>query len=66
MKKRNRRTVIMAHVKLAPLTEHILEQMGEEGNDIRKRLTLFYRQRASQNCCHLGNIKTIPLNPKGH
>jgi hypothetical protein len=46
MKKRNKRTVIMAHMELAPLTEHILAQMGQEGADLRKRLKVFYRQRA--------------------
>jgi hypothetical protein len=46
MKKRNRRTVIMANVKLAPLTEQILNQMGPEGADIRKRLKIFYGKRS--------------------
>lgn len=51
MKKRNKRTDILAHVELAPITEQILAQMGQEGADIRKRLTVFYRQRASKNHC---------------
>ncbi len=46
MKKRNRRTDIMARVELAPLTEQILAQMGPEGATIRKRLKIFYGQRA--------------------
>ena len=46
MKKRNKRTDIMAHLELAPMTEHILAKMGQEGETIRKRLQLFYRQRA--------------------
>ena len=46
MKKRNRRTDSMAHVGLAPLTEQILTQMGPEGASIRKRLKVFYGQRA--------------------
>lgn len=43
--KRNKRTVIMAHDDLTPLTERILSQMGREGNSIRKRLKHFYRER---------------------
>lgn len=46
MKKRNKRTDIKAHVDLTPLTENILKQMGQEGANIRERLTFFYRQRA--------------------
>ncbi len=46
MKKRNRRTDIMADVKLTPLTDQILTQMGPEGVNIRKRLQIFYGQRA--------------------
>ena len=49
MKKRNKRTDIMAHVELAPLTETILAQMGQEGASIRERLTVFYRQRACRD-----------------
>jgi hypothetical protein len=49
MKKRNKRTDILAHVELAPITEQILAQMGQEGADIRRRLTVFYRQRASKD-----------------
>ncbi|MEJ2672542.1 MAG: hypothetical protein P8168_10160 [Deltaproteobacteria bacterium] len=45
MKKRNKRIDIMAFVDLAPLTERILGQMGQEGDHIRKRLKVFYRQR---------------------
>ncbi|MBI4644274.1 MAG: hypothetical protein HY790_04595 [Deltaproteobacteria bacterium] len=43
--KRNKRTMVIAHEDLTPLTEHILTQMGHEGSDIRKRLKLFYRER---------------------
>jgi hypothetical protein len=50
MKKRNKRTDILAHLELAPITEQILAQMGQEGADIRRRLTVFYRQRASKDC----------------
>ena len=49
MMKRNKRTEIMGHDELNPLTEQILAQMGPEGADIRKRLKIFYRQRASKN-----------------
>lgn len=45
--KRNKRTMIMAHEDLTPLTEHILEKMGKEGSSIRKRLKLFYRERTT-------------------
>jgi hypothetical protein len=51
MKKRNKRTDILANMELAPITEQILAQMGQEGADIRKRLTVFYRQRASKAHC---------------
>lgn len=44
--KRNKRTVILAHEDLNPLTEHILAAMGREGNVIRRRLKNFYRERA--------------------
>jgi len=47
--KRNKRTVIMAHEDLTPLTEHILSQMGKEGSSIRKRLKLFYRERVDDS-----------------
>ncbi|MHB9074598.1 MAG: hypothetical protein ACYC6G_13860 [Desulfobaccales bacterium] len=50
MKKRNKRTDILAHIELAPITEQILAQMGQEGADIRRRLTVFYRQRAIKDC----------------
>jgi hypothetical protein len=50
MKKRNKRTNIMAHVDLAPLTEQILAQMGQKGANIRKRLKIFYRQRSQDQC----------------
>jgi hypothetical protein len=46
MKKRNKRSDIMAHVELAPLTESILAQMGRKGANIRERLASLYRQRA--------------------
>jgi hypothetical protein len=45
--KRNKRTTILAHEDLTPLTEHILTKMGKEGLTIRKRLQNFYRDRAS-------------------
>ena len=45
--KRNKRTMIIAHEELTPLTEHILSQMGNEGTSIRKRLKLFYRERTT-------------------
>ena len=44
--KRNKRTTILAHEDLTPLTEHILTKMGKEGLAIRKRLKNFYRTRA--------------------
>jgi hypothetical protein len=43
--KRNKRTVTMGHEDLAPLTEHILAQMGDEGINIRERLKKLYRRR---------------------
>lgn len=44
--KRNKRTTVLAHEDLTPLTEHILTKMGKEGHAIRKRLKNFYRARA--------------------
>jgi hypothetical protein len=49
MMKRNKRTEIMGHEELNPLTEQVLAQMGPEGADIRQRLKIFYRQRAIKN-----------------
>lgn len=43
--KRNKRTTVLAHEDLAPLTEQILAKMGKEGLAIRKRLKNFYRAR---------------------
>jgi|UniRef100_A0A7C5EQ75 hypothetical protein len=43
--KRNKRTTVLAHEDLAPLTEHILASMGKEGLTIRRRLKSFYRTR---------------------
>jgi hypothetical protein len=47
--KRNKRTEILAHDHLTPLTEHVLTQMGEAGNAIRRRLKRFYQARAMDN-----------------
>jgi hypothetical protein len=47
--KRNKRTITLGHDDLAPLTEHILAQMGDEGVDIRERLKKFYRRRYLEN-----------------
>lgn len=44
--KRNKRTMVLAHDDLSPLTEHILAKMGREGTAIRRRLKNFYRERA--------------------
>lgn len=44
--KRNQRTVAVARKELAPLTERVLAQMGQEGAVIRQRLLLFYQARA--------------------
>jgi hypothetical protein len=49
MMKRNKRTEIMGHDELNPLTEQILAQMGPEGADIRNRLKIFYRQKTGKN-----------------
>jgi hypothetical protein len=49
MMKRNKRTEIMGHEELNPLTEQILAQMGPAGADIRKRLKTFYRQKTGNN-----------------
>jgi hypothetical protein len=49
MKKRNKRTEIMAHEDLSPLTEEILARMGQEGAVIRQRLKTFYRSRSREN-----------------
>jgi len=47
--RRNKRTEIMGHEDLTPLTEYILTQMGDEGADIRERLKNFYRRRWLKN-----------------
>ena len=46
--KRNKRTEVVAQVRLTPLTDHILKRMGLEGTVIRQRLRRFYQER------HLG------------
>jgi hypothetical protein len=55
MRKRNKRTEVMAHVDLAPLTERILASMGQEGDSIRERLQVLYRQRAYRLSCRMGD-----------
>lgn len=45
--KRNKKTVVLAHEELMPLTEHILANMGKEGTVIRRRLKSFYRERTT-------------------
>lgn len=47
MMKRNKRTTILAHKCLTPLTEKILACMGREGMVIRRRLLLFFQERNS-------------------
>jgi hypothetical protein len=59
--KRNKRTEIMAHEDLTPLTEHILAKMGKEGSAIRSRLKLFYRERASNSQLPLDESLDNPL-----
>jgi hypothetical protein len=44
--KRNKRTRVVAHEKLTPLTDDILKKMGPEGTTIRHRLRRFYRERS--------------------
>jgi hypothetical protein len=44
--KRNKRTMAVTSPKLAPLTEHILSQMAQEGAALRRRLERFYQERA--------------------
>lgn len=58
--KRNKKTVILAHEELTPLTERILSQMGKDGAVIRKRLKSFYRERVL--------LKDSPYDPclEGH
>jgi hypothetical protein len=59
--KRNKRTMVMAHEDLTPLTEHILTQMGHEGSSIRKRLKLFYRERATSDPIHFEEPLENPM-----
>jgi hypothetical protein len=61
MMKRNKRTEIMAHEELTPLTEQILAQLGQEGAAIRRRLKFFYRQRALDN--RLGSEDPVGESP---
>jgi hypothetical protein len=60
--KRNKRTVVVAHQRLSPLTEHILSQMAQEGAALRRRLERFYRERALQ---HLARRRRKPRTPQG-
>ncbi|MEW6386866.1 MAG: hypothetical protein AB1491_05040 [Thermodesulfobacteriota bacterium] len=59
--KRNKRTVIMAHEELTPLTEHILAQMGKEGTAIRRRLKSFYRERGLGSQPPLERVVEAPV-----
>jgi len=43
---RNKRTEARGHADLAPVTEHILSQLGHRGAAIRKRLKLLYGKGA--------------------
>lgn len=47
--KRNQRTEVVGDEKLQPVTEQILSSMGQQGSIIRKRLQVFYQQRALGN-----------------
>ncbi len=46
---RNKRTEVRGHADLAPVTEHILSQLGHKGTVIRRRLKLLYGKRALNN-----------------
>ena len=43
--KRNKKTEVVAHGKLTPLTDQILAKMGQDGTAIRQRLKRFYEER---------------------
>ena len=43
--KRNKRTEKVFKQTLTPLTEQILDRMGPEGAEIRRRLWRFYQER---------------------
>ena len=43
--KRNKKTEVVAHGKLDPLTDQILAKMGQDGTAIRQRLKRFYEER---------------------
>lgn len=58
--KRNKKTVVLAHEELTPLTEHILAKMGKEGTLIRKRLKSFYRDRALAKETHFEQTLETP------
>ncbi len=58
--KRNKRTVVLAHEDLNPLTEHILATMGREGSVIRRRLKNFYRERARNRDLSLSSETEAP------
>ena len=59
--KRNKRTTVLAHEDLAPLTEHILAKMGKEGLAIRKRLKTFYRTRTLNGKDHFEQAMEAPV-----
>jgi hypothetical protein len=44
--KRNKQTMVVGDARLAPLTEHILAKMGQDGKVLRCRLQRFYHARA--------------------
>ena len=43
--KRNKKTEVVAHGEMTPLTDQILAKMGPEGIAIRQRLKRFYEER---------------------
>ncbi|MBW1917624.1 MAG: hypothetical protein JRI57_06335 [Deltaproteobacteria bacterium] len=49
MRKRNKHSNIIVAHQLSPLTNHILAQMGEEGQVLRQRLEQFFQERAAVN-----------------
>ena len=55
MKKRNKRTTVLADFQISPLTNHILARMGQEGLIIRHRLKRFFQDRFVTNQSALKN-----------
>jgi hypothetical protein len=58
---RNKRTDIIADIRLTPLTERILAKMGRKGAIIRRRIRRFYEERALSQDYQVNEEPTKPV-----